>query len=128
MYFQNEKLLKTFLIFENGTKMRNYKSLIKQILPYSDASRVVLLPVHRYGIPNPHPKKSQKIKKHVLKKSLNYDYMTLNEQLTTSHNENKGFQGIPPSYNGPNIPIFGYVEVRRKSRHTQFLFLFTIFI
>ena len=128
MYFQNEKLLKIFLIFENGTKMRNCKSLIKQILPCSDVSRVVLLPFHWYGIPNYYPKKSKKIKKKMLKKSLNYGYMTLYEQLTTSHNENKGIQGILPSCNGPNIPIFWYVEVRRKSRHTQFLFLFTIFI
>ena len=60
----------------------------------------------------------------MLKKSLNYGYMTLNEQLTTSHNENKGIQGIPPSYNGPNIPIFGYVKVRRKSRHTQLIYHF----
>ena len=58
----------------------------------------------------------------MLKKSLNYGYMTLNEQLTTYHNKNKGIQGIPPSYNGPNIPIFGYFEVRRKSCHTQLIY------
>ena len=76
---------------------------------------------------NSHPKKSQKIKKYMLKKSLNYGYMNLNEQLTTSHNKNKGIQGIPPSYNGPSIPIFGYVELRRKFRHTVDLpFLFKL--
>ena len=47
----------------------------------SEVSRVVLLPVDQYGIPNSHPKKSQKIKKYMLKKSLNYGYLTLNEQL-----------------------------------------------
>ena len=50
--------------------------------------------------------------------------MTLNEQLTISHNENKGIQGILPSYNGRNIPFFGYIEVRRKSRHTQLIYHF----
>ena len=34
MYVQNEKQRKTFLIFKNGTKTRNCKSLFKQILSW----------------------------------------------------------------------------------------------